>query len=112
MIFGQTIPASTAIFGPWMPRGADNGIFTYESIGVDESNFTVKIFHKNREEGGYGEEATPSSSWTEIGTDTDIVEGSFKSLKELVRVRVQNTDTEARAWRAIGWTWYNTPNAS
>jgi hypothetical protein len=84
---------ATAVFSPWMPRGADYGIFIVDvdNFSASSADFvlTVDIVHKNSEDAGNGTTAgtitVASNNWASDTTNflTTVTTG----LKELVRYK-------------------------
>ena len=109
MNVGQTLEAGAVVWSPWFPRGADNGVFTYELIDTGASaTLTVAVFHKNTDETGPG--ADTSASWADVDSNTNFQAAKVTDLKEMVRFKY----TAATSWvlyRMLTPQWFETPNA-
>lgn len=113
MYIGDLIPAAApptapTLFTSWFPRQADNAIFTYEIIdAMGGTSFSVRVFHKNKEDPGEGEpaEGVGSPEWTADGT---LYTGTFMELKEMVRFEVTSgTSGLGVCYRFLSPTWFN-----
>ena len=113
MYIGDLIPASvgqgsTTLFTPWLPRQADNAVFSYEVIdSMGGTSLTVQVYHKNREDPGEGTpiDGVGSPDWTASGS---IYTGTFNGLKEIVRFAVTtNASGLGVCYRILPPTWYN-----
>jgi len=104
---------STVLLSSWFPREADNAIFSYEEIKLENTTFEVKVFHKNTEETGKGTENT-TGTFSEVGS-TDVFTGRFTALEELIRFQYEAKDGSWPdtppcfvIYRMLAPTWYNT----
>lgn len=104
-------------YTPWFPKGADNGVFAMERIlhtfagagGDGDGEFTVTVWHKNREDEG----SAPGSAvatLTVLGS-TAFYEAKCTGLKELVRFRMEfqaGSVGQGVIFRLLPPTWYDT----
>ena len=113
MHVGQWLVASnssgaTKVFSPWFPRGADNAVFTYESIKtVGSATLTITVVHKNREDTGNGTSA--GDTWTAVAGSAFKTQ-TILQLKELVRFEFELTSSSGDAfclYRMLAPTWFN-----
>jgi hypothetical protein len=98
-------------FTPWMPKGADNGVFTMEKTldTITGTAVAVRVFTKYREDEG-------SSPGSAAGTfaaleSTNFLEANCASLKDLVRFEIKFTAASAGqgvVYRFLPPTWYDT----
>ena len=112
LLAGTTPPLDGTTFTPWMPRLADNAIFTYEVVRFYKTAgpppptfnpFDVKIFHKNSEDLGEGEDA--GATWVQ---SDNIHRTTLTGLKELVRYRIHcDTVDVGGVYRILEPTWFN-----
>ena len=108
MDIAQTLVTGTNLMTPWIPRLADNAIFTYQDYGGN-AVVGVDIIHKNREDTGTGEYYDLNSPvvWTDRGNGfhTIVVRG----LKEMVRFQVVcGGAAVARQFRFLPPIWFDT----
>ena len=110
MIIGQTLDAHDVddidFFTPWLPRGADNAIFTFERIhSTLSTDEVVTVYHKNAEDAGAG---TGFAGFSQLGS-TDLFEAACTGIKEMVRFGIQIKDgTGWIHFRFLPPTWYPT----
>jgi len=94
-------------YTPWLPRLADNALFSYEVVGEDAADMIlVEVFHKDAEDPGSAP-GSPSGSFAQLGS-TGVYQASVSGLKELVRLSVSVRDTgpsDTVAFRLLPPTW-------
>jgi hypothetical protein len=105
---------TTTVFSEWMPRGADNGVFTLDLIQSFEGGaLAVELFHKNSEESGAGTSAGTIQTST---STTGIYAKTLSGLKELVRYQFTPKGNDATfgavLYRMLPVTWFDTADAS
>lgn len=109
MAMGST--AARTYYTPWFPRGAENGVFTYEVIQAlaGAGTFSVTALHKNREDqGAEGTSLVASAAFSQIGT-SGIYHGVATGIKELVRFKLVVTPvgvSDGVVYRFLPPTWY------
>ncbi len=118
MHIGELLCASpdpaAIVFTEWMPRQADNAVFTVDLIDAVLAQLTVKVFHKNAEETGSGSLAgTIVTADRTAGLKVVTVSG----LKEMVRYQVEVVGSDANQlggllYRFLPATWFNTARAA
>lgn len=111
MFEAQMIPGASGdgskVLGPWIPREADNAIFTVELIAVDGGTLKVEVFTKNREDTG-----TPGTAFATIASSLsspDIVSAETSGLKELIRFKYTVTNAESKwvLFRMLPTIWFD-----
>ena len=109
MLLGTLLIEGAKTFTSWMPRVADNAIFSYEVVqhyGAGANPFVVKIFHKNMEDLGKGSDA--SATWT---ATSNTHHATVTGLKELVRYQIDVIAMEVGGvYRIFDPTWFDTAN--
>ena len=107
MLPGTVLIEGSKTFTSWMPRMADNAIFSYEVVqhyAAATNPFVVKIFHKNTEDLGKGADA--SASWT---ATSNTHRATLSGLKELVRYQIDvSTGAIGGVYRIFDPTWFDT----
>lgn len=95
------------VFSPWFPRGADNAIFTYETIVANGSaELVVKVVTKSTETSGDGAVATATVGWANV-TGSSFYTARYEGLNELVRFQYEIAKGSL-LYRMLPPTWYNT----
>ena len=99
---------SYSVFSPWFPRGGDNLLATLEVIERDTATLTVRVFTKNSEDSGDGDDADSSVtiSGGAPGRTTEEWEGN---LEELVRYKftVAGTTGKWTLFRMLPPVWFD-----
>jgi len=88
----QYLPASTAVYSPWMERKGDRVIFTVEvQYSIGSNQLTVECFTKNKTETDDGAAATGSS--VVISASNTRTTTEYSALGELVRFKMSTNGT-------------------
>lgn len=101
---------AVVVLTDWMPRGADNAVFTVDLTVIVNCDVTVTVYHKNGEETGTG----ASAGAIVTGTYTAGLHSATKtSLMEMVRYRFEVVIRDAKypgglMYRILPPTWFNT----
>lgn len=109
----------TELFGPWMSRGGDYGLFTLEVTSLGGSvTLAVTMVHKNGSDPGNGSDITgvTFNRTTATRTTVDFANGvgspAFGGFKELVRYKytLSGGAADKTSWatfRMLSPTWYD-----
>lgn len=132
---GKVLMANADVYTPWMSRGGDNAIFTFETIVANASAaLTVRAYHKDPETTGDGAEVSltnQGAAWATIGSSNltqgtyQVGENGFTGFLEWVRFRITVSNPLVDAaegdfnsnevgivlYRFLQHLWFNTPNA-
>src|SRR5688572_20812517 len=115
LLFPGAAGAAISVYGPWMPRRGDNLRVTLDFIHRVSSQLTVRVFTKNNEDAGDGNDADAGTSIVASASGRSTAEwtSGTATLKELVRYKftVQSTGSGAGDWvlfRMLSPIWFDT----
>lgn len=92
MFQAQYLPASTAVYSPWMERKGDRVNFTVEvQYSIGSNQLTVECFTKNKTETDDGAAATGSA--VVISASNTRTTTEYSALEELVRFKMATNGT-------------------
>lgn len=101
---------TTEVFGPWVPREGDNGIFLIEVIASNNATLEVKLCHRRNAESGDGSEVS-GFAITRTSDGRSIAEGLALLGRVRLKYKLTRTDGQNPAWaivRAVKPCWFET----
>lgn len=99
---------TTTYYSPWIPRGADNGVFAAEVFAdtFGSGSLEIGVYTKNMEDEGSG--ASPVATLTALSGN--FVEANVAGLKEMVRFGMTFKAAaagEGAVFRILPIAWYD-----
>ena len=102
-----------SVFGPWMPRQADNIIIYLEGVSRSTgATLTAQLFHKDSETTGPGSAVSPDKA---TSTSSGVTSASYEGLKEFVRYQFSVSskgDDDYVSFRMLPAEWFDSVNGN
>lgn len=106
------VSENNPVFSEWMPRRADNAVFTAELIHTTNAELTVRVLEKNSEDTGSG---TVKGTLVAQVSTPGLTSATFTGLKELIRFEIdvtsEATGVAGVLYRFLPATWFDTARA-